>query len=460
MESAVILAAGESKGTWPFSGIRQKATMPVLNVPMVRRLAQHLVSLGIQEIAVVTGHRAEAVRACLGDLDQVRFVAQPAPGGPVDAALHGLNGIRGESVVLCCGDIVTPRETLAAAVETLDRGDAEALLVVAPCPEDAPHWTNVEVSADGLVAGVIGHENRSLPRFGGIAAARTDTLRRYLLRNPGIMTQVSIGAMPPVEGDVAHSFDLMRQDGMDVLALEAKEFLVDVDRPWQIVEANYAAGRYEVQNRKETYIAEGAQIDDGAYIAEGAKLWLGPGARIGKGCHINGAATLGAGARVENGAILGADVTIGAHTVVKDYCSVSGGAVIGANAIVSHCAEFTGVALDTVYLYHYCCVTGLLGLNVDIGAATVCGTLRFDDGVRTQRVKGHKEHPARFGDFTYIGDYTRTGVNVMFMPGVKVGYYSCVGAGAIVYEDVPERTLLLPNQEQVRKEWGPEKYGW
>ena len=53
-----------------------------------------------------------------------------------------------------------------------------------------------------------------------------------------------------------------------------------------------------------------------------------------------------------------------------------------------------------------------------------------------------------------------TGVGAIFMPGVKIGYYSCIGGGAIVCEDVPERTLLLPRQEQIRKPWGPERYGW
>jgi len=44
---------------------------------------------------------------------------------------------------------------------------------------------------------------------------------------------------------------------------------------------------------------------------------------------------------------------------------------------------------------------------------------------------------------TYFGDYSRTGVNVITMPGIKIGAYSCVGAGIVVYEDVPSRTLRL-----------------
>jgi bifunctional UDP-N-acetylglucosamine pyrophosphorylase/glucosamine-1-phosphate N-acetyltransferase len=40
------------------------------------------------------------------------------------------------------------------------------------------------------------------------------------------------------------------------------------------------------------------------------------------------------------------------------------------------------------------------------------------------------------------------------MPGVKIGPYSCIGPGMVVYEDVPARTLLMARQELVRTSWG------
>jgi bifunctional UDP-N-acetylglucosamine pyrophosphorylase/glucosamine-1-phosphate N-acetyltransferase len=54
----------------------------------------------------------------------------------------------------------------------------------------------------------------------------------------------------------------------------------------------------------------------------------------------------------------------------------------------------------------------------------------------------------------------RTGVNVITQPGVKIGAYSCVGPGIVVYTDVPSRKLLLLKQEIVERDWGPERYGW
>ncbi len=461
MKSALVLAAGEGRGAWPFCGIRQKCTVPVINVPMVRRLVLDLIALDVAEVVVVIGNRGEAVRACLGDLPQVRFVEQRALKGPADAALCGIESLTGEDTLVCYGDIVTTQETLRCFVGQYRKRKAHAMLLVAPCPAEVPHWVSVRVSEDGLVEEVLGHGDRAHPRFAGIAAARTETLKTYLLRNPGMMTCVEIGAMPPLEGDVAQSFGLMCEDGIEVHACEAADFVIDVDRAWQIAQANRAAATYATERIESTVLGEGAYIDDGAEIPNDAKFILGPGARIGKGCHIGGSMILGRNTQVINGAIVGRGVCVADDTFIRDYCVVNDYAVIGSKSLVKHDAEFEGVMFDVVYLYHYCCITALLGNNVDIGAATVCGTLRFDNGTKPQVNKGHKEVPdPRFGDMTIIGDYARTGVNVMFMPGVKVGYYSCVGAGAIVYEDVPERTLLLPKQEHVLKSWGPERYGW
>ena len=461
MKSAVVLAAGEGSRAWPFAGIRQKVTVPILNVPMVRRLVLDLRALGIEDIVTVVGHRAEAVRACLADLPGVRFVPQPQLKGPVDAALLGLAEIASDTVLLCYADIVTSRETLKAALEAFAARKADALLLLAPCPEAiTASWTTVHAAPDGLVSEIGGKGGAGHPRFAGVALAKTDLLKRYLLRDPGIRTNAGVGAMPPLEGDIPYAFDLMRDDHIEVHSSLVRDFFVDVDKPWHILEANTLAARHTLDALDRTVISEGATIDDSADIRAGVKLWLGPGARIGKGCRIDGPVVLGPGAQVVHGAILEGHVTLGAHSRCEDYAKVHSGSVLGEHCVVGHCAEFEGVLFDVVFLYHYSCVTALIGTHVDVGAAAVCGTWRFDDGCKTQVVNGHEEIPECFGEYTYIGDYCRVGVNAVFMPGVKVGYYSCVGPGVLAREDIPERTMLLAKQEQVRKPWGPEKYGW
>lgn len=459
MKSAIILAAGEGKGAWPYAGVRQKVTVPVLLQPMVRRLAESILACGFDEIIAVLGHRGAMVRHCLGDMDQVRFVEQKALTGPVDAALAGIAAARGEDVLVCAGDIVTTEDSLRALCDAYADRKAEAMVLTAPCPDGIPRYTSVTVEA-GRVTAVRGQGSRKVPRYGGIALARRALLERYLLRNPGLMDNTGIGSMPPVEGDVAFTFELMRRDGIPVYAEPVRDFLVDVDRPWDIIEANISAAMHRFSRLEQSEFAEGACVEEGAIIDPDARLVLGPGARIGAGCHIKGSLIMGANSCITDGAIIEPNVILGDNVRCERHCLVGRHSILGDNCIVSHTAQFQGIAFDTVYVYHYGCVTGLFGSKVDIGAGTVCGSWRFDNGVRTHTVKGHRETPPYWGAATYVGDFCRTGVGVMFMPGVKVGCYSCIGPGAIVQEDVPERSLLLVKQEQVRKEWGPEKYGW
>ena len=460
MKAAVILAAGQGLRAWPYCGIRQKVTVPILNVPLIRRLALQLIDTGFSELTVVIGHRGAAVRACLADLAQVRFVELSKVTGPVESTLAGLHDVREKHVLVCSGDIVTTAATLQRFVESFEKSAAIASVLVKPVPDGATRWSSVVRDKTDRLTQVFSTDDRNHPCYAGGIVADTETLRRYLLRNPGIMENCGIGGMPPIESNLEYTLQLMAQDGLEVRAHDAAEFVIDVDKPWDILEANAVASKHVFKNMQRTVVGKGASIDDGAHIDGDAKLLLGPGARIGKGVHIKGSLVLGAEAVVDTGAILGANVTVGGRTQCIEYCRVADGAVLGADGICGHGAEFTGVMFETVYLYHYCEISGLVGSSVDIGAATVCGNWRFDNTKRVQTVNGHKETPPYFGDMTYIGDYTRTGVNVIFMPGVRVGTHCCIGPGAIIQDDVPDKTLLLVKQEQVQKPWGPERYGW
>ncbi|GMW02370.1 MAG: hypothetical protein AMXMBFR84_35060 [Candidatus Hydrogenedentota bacterium] len=459
MKTAVILAAGEGRGAWPYCGIRQKVTLPIANVPMVRRLALDLAAIGVTRQVVVTGHRSEAVRACLGDLEGIRFVDQKSNNGPVHAALCGLQAVETDDVLIACADCITSTDSLTRLIAAYDEGNAPVALV-APAGNTTAHYTTIESDSRGLVTAVQGRGERSQPRFAGFMVAKAGQLKHNYERDPGIMTNAGIGAMPPLEGDLALCLDAMHKAGIPVRSITANDFFVDVDRPWHLLMANRAVLNHTFDSMTGIELGEGASIHDGADVAEGAKLKLGPRARIGKGCRIGGNAILEEGSSIINGAILRGGNYIGARTRCEDYGLVGHNTVLGNECVVSHCAEFNGLCFDTVYFYHYCSISGIMGTAVDIGAASVCGTWRFDNAIREHDVCGHREIPEAYGEKTYIGDYCRTGVNAIFMPGVKVGYYSCVGPGVIVKEDVPERTLLLTKQEHITKPWGPERYGW
>lgn len=457
MKTAVILAAGEGTKIAPYQETRQKAALPIANEPAIRRLAQLLIELGIDRLVVVVGHRKEQVAEAVGDLEGVVFVEQQQRTGTNDAVLLAEPKIEDESFLVLHGDVITAPENLKQLVEKFESTGAEAAALIQPLgAEKSLDWICASLRGEKL-AEVSGHPRSSAFRLCGIYAFRR-TIAPHLKRNPGIFRYVDVGGMPPVESELAASLQQLIEEGREVLAVETTDFHVDIDKPWHILEANAAFLDYISRRLEKSQIHPTARISEKAEIA--GKIVVGENSVIGGGVHIEGNLWLGADSTITRGAIVGANTMVGDRSRLRDYCWVFGNAVIGDRCIVQHGAEFGGVAFNRVYLYHYCEIEAVLGSAVDIGAATVCGTLRFDDETGEIPIKGRRERPSFAAGACFVGDYCRTGVNAILMPGCRVGPYSVVGPGVIVYDEVPPRTMVLLKQDLVQKPWGPEKYGW
>ncbi len=461
MKQAILLAAGAGTRFWPYNEVRNKCATPVVNEPAIRRLARQLREAGIRRAVVVIGAHGGSVRSALHGLEGVEVAYVGVQGTPgtaacVQAALSLLDARQPFAVF--AGDIVTTQATIRRFLEFARGSDAPAVALVQPItpPERNIDWLGAQVT-DGCIEYVEGHSRDCQHRLCG-AYAFTPRAISAIQDNPGIMTHVPVGGMPPSEAELAQSIQTLIDEGEQVPAVEVEGYLVDMDKPWHILEANRRVLDEMSRNLQENNIHPTARIHDGAEIR--GHVVIGEGSEIGNRVVIEGNVFIGKRTRVVNGAIIGSAVAIGDQTRVSDYCLVGSYSVVGNRCIVGHGAELDGVMFDGAYLYHYCEISGVVGQSVDIGAATVCGTLRFDDAETIHRIKGRREFPVHGADATYFGDFSRTGVNVITQPGVKIGTYTCIGPGVVVYEDVPSRKLILLKQELVEKDWGPERYGW
>lgn len=452
---AVLITGGAGRRIWPFSSVRPKATLPVGNCPLAQVMVERLVQAGFGRVLVVVDEHGGPVRAALLGQESVEVISA-STSGSAEALLAAWGRSEGSPLVAVPGDTLVSRADLVAMREVAERGEVEAAVLAAPMgAEDPNRVIGIERRGDEL-AEVVGHPRESAWRWTGVCAFQP-SFRRFLEANPGLLENVPVGGMPAPEGDISASVSLAVEKGATVQVVESRGGFVDLDKPWHILEANHVYARDWFSRAEAGSIAAGATVSDQADI-EG-RLTVAEGATVGPRVRIRGDVYVGPGAVVDNGAILHGPVMVGANTRVSDYCQVSH-AIVGAKCVVGHGAEYTGVLFAGTYLYHYCEIYGVLGASVDIGAATVCGTLRFDDGDRAHRVQGAWERPAMGANASYLGDYSRTGVNAILMPGVKVGAYSCIGPGVVLYDDVPDRSLVLVKQELERRSWGPEKYGW
>ncbi|WP_308637604.1 NTP transferase domain-containing protein [Paenibacillus silvisoli] len=468
MKTAIILAAGLGTKMWPYSEIRPKAMIPVGAKPLIAHQVESLESLGFERVVIVGGKLHGQIRNYFREHGpgssekqgaQIVVVADEKAQGTANSLCAARSAAGEEEALVLYGDTLVDESDLGRLVEAFKQRASNELAAVLVNPlegQSSAEWICCRL-ADGLVEHIMGHPRDDYShRFCAFAVSRE--FWPYASSSSGLFTSVQVGMMPPLEGHLEMSLLDCMQDGYAVRAVETAGAFVDLDKPWHILLANEIVARRACAKLTAHELAEGASIDPSASI-EGF-VRLGKNSRIGRNVIIEGSIVVGDNTTIENGAILKGSHIIGSDTYIGNYCFLSEGTTVGNRCVVNHCAELDGVIFDTVYLYHYMEFYGVIGMSTDLGAATVCGTLRFDDGSTTHRVKGRRETPREHSNAIYLGDFVRTGVNAILMPGVKVGVYSVIGSGVILEEDVPNRSLLYVKQDLVRKEWGPHKYGW
>jgi len=454
MTPIFILAAGGGSKLFPFDKVGTKCLRPVANRPILLRLMETIRTC--TDAPIVVAVREEwrgAVAKCCSGIDRAEvFVVEPNL-GTADTLLALTEHYRPETCAVFYGDTLMRAESVASLLSA----EAPAVLTY-PSGEDPSQWICCRTEQDRVVAIGAHHRGGSLterPAAYLLNSEITKRLPQTLDHFPGM----KVGEGAPCERYLeACLYDCLSE--MTIAAVRGEGCFFDVDKPWQLMEADAYFRHEACEALTEHVLAEGASIDPSAQI-EGF-VSLGKNSRIGRNVLIQGNVIVGDNTVIENGAMIMGEAMIGDRTAIRNYCQIYGGSTIGNDCIVDHGAEFLGgMILDKVYLYHICEMYGLLGTCTDIGAGTVCGTLRFDDNDAIQSVNGRRERrPSIFANCAYLGDYSRTGAGAILQPGVKIGAYSVISPGAVILSDVPHNTSVKLEQKLSYGSWGPERYGW
>lgn len=479
--TAYVLAAGKGRRMSPYGECRPKCLLPVLNRPVLSHITDALSEAGSDRTVVAAGRFASSVRNVVQETADVEVREVGETNGAAETLLKCMTDADEPTLVLY-GDVLVDPSDIDKLLRTAEsRPMAVTLLVSQISAEESGDWIVARLDGE-RVRELVGHpRSTAAHRVAGFVLPRR--FRRWLEACPNHFPNVEVGMMPPPELHLEAAVESYRASGNEVFAVVSSEPTVDLDKPWHILLANelwlarrcarLTAGQRTGLNRTGSGAggrshagsdpaghqpAEGSHIDGSASV-EGSVL-LGKNSRIGKNVIVRGSLIAGDNVVIDSGAILNGNVAVGDGSFVGNACFVEGGSVIGRRCVVSHAAELSGVIFDGVYLYHYMEIYGIVGENTDIGAATVCGSLRFDDGATAHRIQGRREIPRHHSNATFIGDFCRTGVNAIIMPGKKIGPYSIVGAGVLLEEDLPQNTGIRVKQEQERFTWGPNRYGW
>ncbi len=245
--------------------------------------------------------------------------------------------------------------------------------------------------------------------------------------------------------------------------------------PWHVLEAMHyhlkllwrrlAKDRYLPGiplRAKTSIIEEGAVVDDNVQIAAEVRIhhgavvrgpaYIAVGATIEDGVHISGPAYIGAGVRLFHGADVRGPVHIGAGTLVGQHAHVRG-SMISQDCIIGAGSEVTRSYLGRKTMLHAAMLLDSVTADSDqvkyptnIAARTVTANLRSDWGKVYSTIKGKRVATGLDKLGAIIGAGTFIGVNVMLMPGVKIGEGCVIGPSTVVMEDVPDHSRYYAEQ--------------
>lgn len=455
MREIIILAAGSGTKMFPYDEVGSKTLRKVAGNTILGHMLCSLRSFTAAPIHVVTLQRyfGSMSRSCIS-VPGVTVHSVDRSDGTAQSLLAGFSYLVGEDAMVLYGDTwIDPQD-----LQRLWEQPAPAALVYPLGQERAADWICATVS-EGRLASIGAHHRGNAMTHRLAAFVLPVTFSGQLLMTPEYFPNMKVGEGAPQEPYIEAALSCALHE-IPVACVEGKGCYFDVDKPWHLLQLNEYLVHRLCGQLTGHILGEGSSISPAASIHGFVRL--GKGSYIGERVRVEGSLIVGDNTVIDNGAIFAGDAVVGSGTRIANYCQIYDGCSIGDGCVLDHAAELIGGMLqDRVYLYHFCEFYGLIGSYTDLGAGTLCGTLRFDDNETRQYVKGRPEPSCGgFGDAVYLGDYCRTGVGALLMPGSRIGSYSVVGPGVLTQGALPHRTCLLQEQHQIKKPWGEDKYGW
>lgn len=189
------------------------------------------------------------------------------------------------------------------------------------------------------------------------------------------------------------------------------------------------SSKVQIIDPKSTYIDEQAEIGEGTVIYPNTTI-LGK-TKIGRNCEI-GPNSVIQNSQIGDDCVIFFSVVKGSRiddaSDVGPFSHLRGDVEIDSHVHIGTYVEIVRTKIKSGTKIGHVCYLGdiTVGGNVNIGAGTIVAN--FDGKVKNK---------------TVIEDDAFIGANSTLVAPLKVGHGAKVGAGAVVLEDVPEKTLVV-----------------
>lgn len=422
----VILAGGASSRMWP---LREKSLLRFGRDPLLISQLLRYQKLGFKQIVIVANpeNKAEisSFIAPLTDKLKIDVVVQESPKGMGDALLK-IESVIGQSdspiYVNQVHDVVDDRihEDLLKAFNK----NPKATYLAGYEMEDYFPGGYLIIDDSGRITGMVekpGAENRPSNLVNFVAHIHTNA--RQLLD----AVKAEYASDIPSDDHYERAMDKLMQS-VHYQVVPYSGHWSALKYPWHVLDImNYYLDQIEGQ-----IIAEDAFIAPTASLV--GNVYIGAGARVFPGAAVVGPAYIGANTIVGNNALV-------RNSMVLDHCEVGFTTEIARSYVASHVGMHACRVLDSVF-----------GEHVNFSAGCTTANLRIDRGDVPTVIKGQKIFSGRDKLGAIIGDGAFLGVDVMTMPGIKIGTKAQIGPGTHVLEDIKNSQRVYVKQELVIKD--------
>lgn len=440
--AALILGAG--KGTRMKSDL-PKVLQPILDQPILYYVLKAVSDAGINDTAVVTGHKSHEVDAYLNsswtDCESIFQQQQLGTGHAVSVSLNWFEKF--SHVIVLPGDVpLISSQTLKKVVD-FHLGDSSDCTFITFHPQDPKGYGRVTIE-DGHVS--IVEEKDASPEQklitevnSGIYIFRTSILKEKIsgLSNSNSQNEyyltdlVSIFSRSAQKVTPYHVEDPTEFSGInDPFQLSEVTQLMKV----RILKENMARG-VKIMDPASTFIGPAVNIEHDVFIEPFVQIWgnsnIGKKSRIGSHSTISDS-TIGDNVEIVSHVIINKS-TVGSNAKLGPFAFIREGAQVAMDSFVGKFVEIKKSSIGKGAKVPHLAYIGdaTIGDGTNIGAGTI--TCNYD---------GFEKHPTKIGNNSFIGSDT-----ILIAP-VTIDDDTVTAAGSVITNDVPAGALAVSRAKQ------------
>ena len=412
-----------------------------------------------RSVYVVVGHQAEVVQSALesefpSQLDRITFVPQREQRGTGDAVmatesvLHGRDG----TVMVLSGDVpLVKAATLTNFFEAHNRQGAACTLMSVRM-ENPTGYGRVARNEGGEFLKIVEQKDAS------------DEERQIREINVGIYcfdNAKLFAALKQIKPNNSQG-EFYLTDVPAILKSQGDKIAVYLHNDAREVSGiNTRAELAEFENLLRRNTIRRLMIESGVTFIDPSHAYISAEAQIGRDTviypdvHIQGATIIGEACEIHQGSRI-VNSHVGNRVTIKDHCLVLDSEIaddcgVGpfAHLRMNTRMEERAVVGNFVEVKKSHIGSGTKSMHLTyLGDATIGEDTNIGAGTITCNYDGKNKHP------TVIEDHVRIGSDTMLVAPVRVGSGAVTGAGSVVTQDVPPKTLVagVPAKEKKKLE--------